>query len=452
MKALSKTLIVALVALGVGYGGSQLILSQRSITSSSASNLNLDDENLIKQGAYVSRTGDCVACHTVPGGKEYAGGLAMQTPLGAIYSTNITPDVDTGIGSYTLDEFKTAVQHGVRKDGAALYPAMPYPSYAIMSDDDMNALYAYFMRGVPAVKQENAEPTLPKPFQIRWTIAWWQWMFAPKDQKFIADDAVDSIKNRGAYLVQGPGHCGACHTPRGLAYQELALSLNEGDDFLSGAVIDGWRAKSLRGEGRGLASWTEDELVDFFATGRTDKVAAFGAMADVVEHSTQYMTPEDQRAMAQYLKALPPVKGRNPAIPHQADTTTQAQLDGQYTTPGAWLYAEHCVTCHRADGQGVPRIFPALAGNSAVFANNAQSVIQVTLEGGRMPENHVDEMTFTMPAFRHLGDQEVADVVNFIRTSWTNEAPTIQAEDVAHIRQFVAKKSPNILPEGASHE
>ncbi|UUO12867.1 cytochrome c [Alcaligenes faecalis] len=452
MNVLSKTLILALVGLGAAYGGSQLILSQRSIVSPSASTIKLDDDALIKQGAYVSRTGDCVACHTVPGGQKYAGGLAMQTPLGAIYSTNITPDKDTGIGNYTLDEFKTAVQHGVRKDGAALYPAMPYPSYSVMSDEDMNALYAYFMKGVPAVKQQNAEPTLPKLFQMRWTIAFWQWLFAPTDQTFVADEGLDDLKNRGAYLVQGPGHCGACHTPRGVAYQELALSLKDGDDYLSGAVIDGWRAKSLRGEGRGLASWSEDELLDFFATGRTDKVAAFGAMTDVVEHSTQYMTPRDQKAMAQYLKSLPPVKGRNPEIPHQADTTTQTQLDGQYTSPGAWLYAAHCVTCHRADGKGVPRVFPALAGNSAVFANNPQSVIQVTLEGGRMPENSVDTMSFTMPAFRHLGDQEIADLVNYIRTSWTNQAPTVQAADVAHIRQFVANKSPNILPQGASHE
>ncbi len=156
--------------------------------------------------------------------------------------------------------------------------------------------------------------------------------------------------------------------------------------------------------------------------------------------------------MVQYLKSLPPVKGRNPEIPHQADTTTQKQLDGDYTSPGAWLYAAHCVTCHRADGKGVPRIFPALAGNSAVFANNPQSVIQVTLEGGRMPENKIDKMTFTMPAFRHLGDQDIADLVNYIRSSWTNEAPTVKAADVAHIRQFVANKSPNIQPQGARHE
>lgn len=451
MKTWSKAFIVACAALGLGYGGSQWIISER-IPAASEVSLDLDDQQLIQQGAYVSRTADCVACHTAPGGKSYAGGLAMQTPLGAIYSTNITPDTQTGIGNYSLTDFKAAVQHGIRPDGAPLYPAMPYASYAIMSDEDMHALYAYFMRGVPAATQENSPPTLPKPFQIRWTIAYWQWLFAPAHTQFVNYDDKDAVLNRGAYLVEGPGHCGACHTPRGIAYQELAMSLREGDDYLSGAVIDGWRAKSLRGEGRGLANWSEQELVDFFATGRTDKVAAFGAMSDVVEHSSQHMSPQDRLAMVKYLKSLPPVSGRDPAVPHQTDTTTQALLDGQYTSRGAWLYAEHCITCHRADGKGAARVFPALAGNSAVFANNAYSVIQVTLEGGRMPENSVDAMAFTMPAFRHLSDQDIAELVNYVRNSWTNQAPEVQADDVAHIRDFVSKKSPHILAAGAQNE
>lgn len=448
MKFWPKALVFACAALGVAYGGSQWIVSARQ-ADQTAHATDLNDQTLISQGAYVSRTADCVACHTTPGGKPYAGGLAMQTPLGAIYSTNITPDTETGIGKYTLRDFKTAVQHGVRPDGAPLYPAMPYPSYAIMTDAEMEALYAYFMKGVEPVKQENSPPTLPKPFQMRWTVAFWQFLFAPTHQQFVNYDDKDAVLNRGAYLVEGPGHCGACHTPRGVGYQELALSLRQGDDYLSGAVIDGWRAKSLRGEGRGLASWSEAELVDFFATGRTDKVAAFGAMSDVVEHSTQHMTSADQHAMAAYLKSLPPVQGRDPVIPKQEDKTTAALLDGQYVSRGAWLYMEHCVSCHRADGKGVARIFPALAGNSAVFANNPQSVIQVTLEGGKMPHNEADAMAFTMPAFRHLSDEDIAELVTYVRSSWTNQAPAVDASEVAHIRQFVNQKAPNILPAGA---
>lgn len=452
MKILSKVALAGVIMLAVGYGGSQWILHSRAPDTTLIPLPNLTDDKLIQQGAYVSRTGDCVACHTTPGGKPYAGGLAMQTPLGAIYSTNITPDPQTGIGDYSYAEFKAAVQHGVRKDKAALYPAMPYPSYAIMPEEEIRALYAYFMKGVEPVQQVNAEPTLPKIFQMRWTVAWWQLLFSPTDRQFEPIPAeTDQLINRGKYLVEGPGHCGACHTPRGIAYQELALNLNQGDEFLSGAVIDGWRAKSLRGGDRGLAEWTEDELIEFFATGRTDKVAAFGAMADVIEHSTQYMTVDDQTAMSRYLKSLSGVKGRPHDRPTKEDSTTELLLTGKYNSAGALLYAEHCITCHRADGKGLPRIFPALANNSAVFANNAQSVIQVTLEGGKMPKTAADTMAFTMPSFRFLSDEEVRDVVNFIRNSWDNISPEVSVKDVAHIRKFVANKAPNIVV-GANHE
>lgn len=411
----------------------------------------LDDPALIRQGEYIARTADCIACHTVPGGQPFAGGLAMQTPVGAIYSTNITPDAQTGIGAYDFTAFRNAVKFGIRHDGATLYPAMPYPSYTIMPDADLYALYAYFMQAVEPQRQQNAPSTIPWPLNMRWPLVWWRALFAP-ERPFQPDPGMDDLLNRGKYLVEGPGHCGACHTPRGIGFQETALSLEDGDAFLSGALIDGWRAKSLRGEAQGLASWSREDIVDFLASGRTDRVAAFGAMADVVGHSTQHMTPGDQEAIAAYLKQLPPTPGKPTAFPEKRDSLTDGLLDGTVRTRGALLYREHCMVCHRPDGQGVPRIFPALDGNSAIFAQNPQSVIQVTLEGGRMPLNpDTDTMAFAMPGFNHLSDQDISEILSFIRSGWTNQAPAVTPSQVHEIRTFLDNKTPHIQT-GDRHE
>ncbi|QWF38617.1 cytochrome c [Bordetella hinzii] len=434
----ARRVILGGLAMGVlAVGGAQWLSATRGPVADSGA-----DPGLIARGAYIARSADCVACHTVPGGAPFAGGLAMQTPVGAIFSTNITPDPDTGIGRYSYADFARAVQYGVRRDGTPLYPAMPYPSYAIMPEADMRALYAWFMADVAPVRQTNAPADIPWPLNMRWPMAWWQLLFAPA-RDFVPPEAADARIARGAYLVEGPGHCGACHTPRGLAYQEKALSLADGDAFLSGAVIDGWRAKSLRGEAQGLQSWSQAEIVEFLRTGRNDKVAAFGAMADVVEHSTQYFSDEDLHSVAAYLKHLPPAAGKIRSFPPKADTTTAALLDGRYDTRGALLYMEYCAACHRADGRGVPRIFPALDGNSAVFAKYPQSLIQITLEGGRMPANTVDAMAFAMPGFRHLSDADIAAIISFIRGAWTNQAAPIAAAEVAPIRAFLAGKTPN---------
>ncbi len=442
-----KKIVQWLVAIGVmgfvgAYAGSALLTKSRKVEMPEVSEKVTYDDALIERGQYVARLSDCAACHSVSGDPEYAGGLAMQTPFGAIYSTNITPDLETGIGGYSLEEFTNAVKHGVRKDNAPLYPAMPYTSYAIMPDEDMAAMYAYFMMKVPAVKKENAETTFPWIMSMRWPVAYWQALFSPS-RDFVPNPALSDIENHGAYLVEGPGHCGACHTPRGLGYEEKALS-NHSDLFLSGALIDGWRAKSLRGEAQGLKLWSEAEVAEFLKTGRTDRIIAFGAMADVIQHSSQYWSDEDLQATAAYLKQLSPAPNKMLNLPEKEDVTTDLLLSGQYTDPGAILYVEHCYTCHRADGDGVPRIFPALNLNSAVIANNAQSVIQVTLEGGKMASTPADRMAFTMPAFNHLSDDEVAIIVNFIRNSWNNTSPEIEAKDVAEIREFLRNKAPNI--------
>lgn len=448
-KPLRKRLIPYLVIAAVGWAGAYF--GAGVITSNRLTNIEpsgLDQAALIERGEYVAHLSDCAACHTAPGNPPYSGGLAMQTPIGAIYSTNITPDKKSGIGNYTLEEFTASIRNGVRADGAPLYPAMPYPSYVIMPDEDIEALYAYFMHAVEPVTFENAPSTIPPVLNWRWPLAWWQLLYAPERQ-FTPDPTKSEAINHGAYLVEGPGHCGACHTPRGIAYQEKALSMEGQNAFLSGAVIDGWRAKSLRGEARGLGTWSQAEIEEFLKSGRTDKVAAFGAMTEVIEHSTQYWSDEDISATAQYLKSLPPVKGKELTLPKREDKTTEMLLSGDYLdNRGALLYMDHCNTCHRPDGKGVPRIIPALDDNSAIFAEHAQSIIQITLEGGAMPETPHDRMTFTMPGFKHLSDRDIADVINFIRNSWSNQAPEISPYDVAKIRHFLTTKAPHIEYKG----
>lgn len=447
MKKWSLIIIVAaILGLAAAYIIGQILPNMR--TSNSNTEVDITDPTLIKKGEYVARTADCVACHTTLEGETYAGGLPMLTPLGAIYSTNITPDQETGIGNYSFYDFKNAVKHGVSPDNKALYPAMPYPSYQLMPDEDVAAMYAFFMSAVEPVNQPNLQSELPPVANWRWPLAYWQVLFDPK-RNFVPETD-DKLLTRGQYLVEGPGHCGSCHTDRGIGFQEIALSNADSDEYLSGAVIDGWRAKSIRGEHRGLGTWTTEELNDFFKTGRTDTTAAFGVMAEVVEHSTQYMTDYDINAMSSYLKTLTPAPNKEKTLPEKKDITTQKLLDGDYDSRGAILYAEYCQVCHRADGQGVARIFPALDGNSAIYSNKADSVLQITLSGGRMPETEHDRMAFTMPEFSNLSDADVAEVVNYVRNSWTNQAPEINVDDVVKMRAFLAKKpktSTDIAPD-----
>ena len=407
-----------------------------SLALFSSCSVSAAETDLIKQGEYLARAGDCVACHTAKGGKPFAGGLPMETPIGVIYSTNITPG-KTGLGDYSFEDFDKAVRHGIAKNGSTLYPAMPYPSYARVSDSDMQALYAYFMKGVEPVAQENKDSDIPWPLSMRWPLAAWRWMFAPAVEEHQAQTAADPVINRGAYLVEGLGHCGACHTPRALTMQEKALSAADGNAFLSGsAPLEGWIAKSLRGDHKdGLGSWSEEQLVQFLKTGRSDRSAVFGGMSDVVVHSMQYMSQDDLTAIARYLKSLPAVDPKDQ--PHQYDKqVAQALWKGDDSEPGASVYIDNCAACHRTDGHGYTRVFPALAGNPVLQTADATSLINIVLNGGTLPATHTAPSTFTMPAFAwRLSDQEVADVVSFIRGSWGNKGAPVNASEVADLRK-----------------
>lgn len=403
-----------------------------------AESVNYKDETLIKQGEYLARAGDCVACHTASGGKPFAGGLPMESPVGTIFSTNITPDKQTGIGEYSFEDFDNAVRHGIGKDHT-LYPAMPFPSYARVSDSDMHALYAYFMNGVEPVSQANKPTDIALLMSMRWPLTVWRWMFAPEVKAFVPETGQDPVVARGAYLVEGLGHCGACHSPRGIGMQEKALTSADGELYLSGGdAMEGWVAKNLRGDVRdGLGGWTEEQLVQFLSTGRTEHTAVFGSMSDVVTQSMQYMTQEDLTAIARYLKSLPPASAEQTPFKYD-DTAFKALFNGDDSAIGASVYVDSCAACHRTDGKGYAEVFPALAGNSALATKDATSLIHIVLKGGTLPSTFKAPTSYTMPGFdTRLTDKQVADVVNFIRNSWGNQAAPVTESDVASVRKDV---------------
>jgi len=383
----------------------------------------------MERGRYLARAADCVACHTASGGEEFAGGLPMMTPIGRIYTTNITPDRETGIGTYSLEDFSRAVRDGVAKDGHYLYPAMPFPSYAKISDADIESLYAYFQRGVAPVKNANRPTDIPFPLSFRFPLFFWD-MFVRRGP-FKPNSAQDAQWNRGAYLVQGPGHCGMCHSPRALTLHTKALTERDGPAFLAGAVINDWYAKNLRGDKDGLGRWSDADIVTFLKTGSTDRSAAFGDMAEVVQHSTQYLTDDDLAAIASYLKSLP--GALEPTASVQGGLSSNARLRGSAA------YEEFCVTCHRADGGGVTHIFPALAGNDVVETADATSLVHIVLSGGRRPRTTARPTAFAMPAFNKLDDREVAEVLTYIRTAWGNAASPVNEEQVAKVRAALSK-------------
>ncbi|AZE05253.1 c-type cytochrome [Pseudomonas chlororaphis] len=400
------------------------------------------DPALVSRGEYVARVSDCVACHSLPGKAPFAGGLEMATPLGAIHATNVTPDRDTGIGAYSLADFDRAVRQGVAPGGRRLYPAMPYPSYVKLSDDDMRALYAFFMKGVQPASQPNVPSDIPWPLNMRWPIALWNGLFAPTTP-YAAKPAEDALWNRGAYIVQGPGHCGSCHTPRGLAFNEKALD-ESGAPFLAGALLDGWYAPSLRQDANsGLGRWSEPEIVQFLKTGRNKHAVVYGSMTEAFNNSTQFMADEDLAAIARYLKSLPGDPQRD-GTPWQYQAVSAARLD----SPGAHTYVTRCASCHGLDGQGQAEWMPPLAGATSALAKENASAINITLNGSQRVVAAGVPDAYRMPAFREqLSDREIAEVLTFVRGTWGNQGGAVDAQAVGKLRGHTdpASSSPIIL-------
>ncbi len=386
------------------------------------------DPDVVQRGQYVAQLGDCIACHTAKGGAVMAGGLELKTPMGTIYSTNITPDPETGIGQYSFEQFDNVMRQGVTPAGQNLYPAMPYPSYAKMSDDDMRALYAYLLQGVSPVKQANRESDMSFPFNQRWGLTLWNWMFVD-NQPFTPDPSRSEVLNRGAYLVQGLGHCGSCHTPRGLAFQEKALSDagSSGKHYLAGETVEAWRALSLRN------LWTVEDTVQLLKTGQNRFATVSGNMADVIHHSTQHFSEADLTAIASYLKSLPAGKDDLP-MPAVAHEPAKAP-DTLFTTRGGLGYTQFCADCHRPDGGGVKGMFPPLNGNPGITAANPTSLLHITLTGWQTAETATHPRVWTMPGFARLADDEIAEILSFVRSSWGNDAPAINPAQVASLRK-----------------
>jgi alcohol dehydrogenase (quinone), cytochrome c subunit len=401
------------------------------------------DEAAPSKGEYVARAADCVACHSVPGGKAFAGGLKMGSPVGNIYSTNITPDPDTGIGGYSLDDFDRAVRHGVAKDGHRLYPAMPYPSYAKLTDDDVKALYDFFSKEVPPVHQANHANEIPYWLSFRWPLMIWNVIFTDSGT-YAAKSGHDAAWNRGAYLVQGLEHCGACHTPRGWAFQEEALD-DSSASYLSGAPLDAWSAPNLHGDLRtGLGQWSQADVAEFLKHGHNRDGTAFGSMIDVVNNSTPYLTDDDVNAIAAYLKSLPAVTTQTAFAEDNA--TAQALKGGHDTQTGAVVYLGSCVSCHGSDGLGHSPYLPRLAGNPTVLDNDPSSLINLVLNGSTPLVVKGTPDAYRMPQFRvHLTDQEIADVVTFIRAGWGNGAPPVTVQQVATLRHQTDPSSDQVI-------
>jgi alcohol dehydrogenase (quinone), cytochrome c subunit len=390
----------------------------------------------IKKGEYLARVGDCVSCHTAPHGKDFAGGLPMLTPVGAIYTTNITPDPETGIGKYTESDFAKALRRGVAKDGHHLYPAMPYPSYAKVSDTDIHYLYLYFKHGVKPVRQANKASEIPWPLNYRFPLAIWNAFFLDKET-YKPDPDKDANWNRGAYLVQGLGHCGACHTPRGLAFQEKGLT-HESGKFLSGETLEGWSATNLRGDhNTGLGRWSESDIVVYLKSGANQHSSAFGTMTPVINNSTEGMTLEDLTAMSSYLKTIKGSddKGQKPYKYDPSATLAQFKEPEKYS--GAKLYQQYCAACHSQNGQGVAPYLSPLAGNPAVMDPDPSSLINVILNGSPQLKPQGVAAPYNMPKFRHiLNDTEVAQLVTFMQKGWNHNLDATDAKQVAKIRKM----------------
>jgi mono/diheme cytochrome c family protein len=375
----------------------------------------------LKDGAYLARVGNCMGCHTVRGGKEYAGGRPIATPFGSIYSSNLTPDPQTGIGAWTADDFWRALHNGRSKDGKFLYPAFPYPNYTKVTRTDSDALFAYLQSLAP-VRQPNRGNELSFPYNQRALLAFWRvWNF--RQGEFAQQPAQDAQWNRGAYLVQGLGHCSACHAERG------ALGGSIGEQGLGGGMIpmQDWYASSLAAD---AGDWDAAEVTALLQTGVSRRGAVFGPMAGVVADSLQHVSGGDIASMAAYLKSLPASAAAGGRAPVQVagDGAAILQL-------GARVYQRHCVECHGAAGTGSPFAYPALAGKRGMAAEHPVNAIRMVLNGGYPPSTHGNPRPYGMPPFGpSLSDAEVAAVVSYIRTSWGNDGALVSAVEVSRLR------------------
>ena len=385
-----------------------------------------------ERGRIIALEGDCAGCHSAPGEEKLAGGIAFSTPVGTLYSSNITPDSETGIGQYSFADFVRLMRLGVTPSGKRLYPAMPYTAYAKVRLFDLQDLFAY-LRTVAPINRPNRRPDISWPLSMRWPLALWNLAFH-KAEPFQEEAARDAEWNRGAYLVQGLAHCGTCHTPRNYAFAEKGLD-DSAPFFLSGASFDGRSPINLRSnEGDGLGRWSKEDIVQLLKTGRNRHSSVSGTMVQVVELSTQYLDDKDLGAIASYLKSLSPSLGEHSAFTPDPGTL-KTYLDGTENDPGGRVFMDSCSACHRLGGQGAGTAFPGLAGNPMVLSRDPASLIEVILAGSRLPSTAQAPSNLAMPGFAwRYDDTEVAALASFLRASWGNQAPPVTPGQVNDVR------------------
>jgi mono/diheme cytochrome c family protein len=395
------------------------------------------------RGEYIAVLGDCAFCHTRTGGPSYAGGLALSSPLGTIYSSNITPDRDTGIGAYTLTDFVRVMRLGVKPDGTRLYPAMPYTAYAKVSDEDLQDLFAYLQSTIAPVPLASRAADIHWPLSMRWPLALWDAAFHD-DSRFVTDGSKDAQWNRGAYLVQGLAHCGTCHTPRGIFFEEKDLA-GRSNLYLSGSRLDATSPVNLRGNsGDGLGRWSIADIATLLKSGRSEHSAVTGPMADAVRHSTQYMTDPDVKSIAIYVKSLSPAPQHGGASFVASDSAVNRIMAGSERSPGGRIYLDSCAACHRLSGSGENSTFPTLAGNPSVLSSDPSSLIGVILEGARVPSTAAAPSGLAMPGFGwRYNDTDIAALATFTRSSWGNNAPPVTATKVGEIRDQLGSGRPD---------
>jgi len=390
-------------------------------------------EALIARGAYLARAGNCMGCHTAQGGERYAGGRPIATPFGTVFASNLTPDDQTGIGAWSSTQFWRALHNGRSKNGRLLYPAFPYPNYTQVTREDSDAIFVY-LNSLPAVAQPNQRHALRFPYNLQTALAVWRALyFRPGVHQ--PDASRSAPWNRGAYLVKGLGHCGACHTAR----NALGASSQEMD--LAGGLIpmQNWYAPSLTSPNEaGVGQWNRAEIVTLLKNGIAPRASVSGPMAQVVRHSTQYLSHEDLGAMAQFLMELPTADQKSGAPAPSASAPPAPTLNA---ARGAKLYEQHCAQCHGKNGQGVggqgaPNAYPALAGNRAITMTQTVNLVQMVLNGGYAPATQGNPRPFGMPPFvLVLNDTDVAAVLTHIRRSWGNQASAVTPLEVNRIRE-----------------
>jgi mono/diheme cytochrome c family protein len=377
----------------------------------------------VARGAYLARAGNCMLCHTDRGSAAYAGGRPVATPFGTIYSSNLTPDAETGIGRWSAAHFRRALHEGRSRDGRLLYPAFPYTHTTRVSGADADALFD-FLRSLPPVNKPNLQHRLRWPYSTQAALAVWRALYF-RPETFVENPARSQEWNRGAYLVQGLGHCGACHTAR-----NALGGLRDAMDLSGGLIpMQNWYAPSLASPTEaGVAEWPLEDIQKLLATGTSARATVQGPMAEVVLHSTQFLEPGDIRAMAVYLKSLPPTStDTNPLeVPQPA---------GAVVERGGKLYEQHCAACHGDQGEGVRGAYPPLARNRAVTMPVTANLVQVVLHGGFPPATRGNPRPYGMPPFATtLSDADVAAVLSYTRSSWGNKAAPVSELAVSQQR------------------